>query len=178
HLLTGVSTGTGGVSQTLIKSWLRKKFDQVLTRRDIEKETITSLLQVHNPHLNCEGNYTIPFLFSQWEYPVCVSLWQEGDHSKKRLAKFLQNKEVLNSYTFILKYVSPATFLELNEILTVIEEKEYLQKKLAAAIGRDYMELQGMRMSELGLLTFLWKANSDLYSQAVEVCEAEGATGF
>jgi hypothetical protein len=54
-------------------------------------------------------------------------------------------------------------------MLTAIENHEESQRSLAASLGKDYNELRGMRETEAGMLTLLWKAKSELYAQAIEV---------
>jgi hypothetical protein len=62
-------------------------------------EVIMTLLQLRNPHGNGEENYTVNFFCSQWNNQVCIALQQKDeDEEKKKLAAFLLNEEVLESY--------------------------------------------------------------------------------
>jgi hypothetical protein len=82
-------------------SWLRMKYDQALNRRDAEKDVITELLQIPNPHTSGHQSYSIQFFRVQWADQVRVALEQEKEEEvtgKENLARFFENEEILNSY--------------------------------------------------------------------------------
>ncbi|KAH9474109.1 hypothetical protein Pst134EA_001154 [Puccinia striiformis f. sp. tritici] len=132
-----------------LASWLRKKFDQALVRRDTEKD----------------------FFRSQWQDQVRVALDKDEDAiGQTNLAMFYENEEVLNEVRDQIRTGPwPSSLLELNDIITTIQEREEAQHKLAALLGKDYEQLRGMRTTEVGMLTLLWKAKSDLFATAVDV---------
>ncbi|KAA1125333.1 hypothetical protein PGTUg99_006968 [Puccinia graminis f. sp. tritici] len=155
-----------------LAAWLRRKFDQALLRRDTEMIVINELLQIHNPHSDGNERYTVGFFWSQWSDQVRVALEnkENEDESKEKLAQFLRNENILQSYrNCILSGRLPESWIEVDEMITVILDKEKAQQELAASLGKDYEDLRGTCQSELSLLTQLWKAKSDLYAQAVEV---------
>ncbi|KAA1122378.1 hypothetical protein PGTUg99_037214 [Puccinia graminis f. sp. tritici] len=155
-----------------LAAWLRRKFDQALLRRDTEMIVINELLQIHNPHSDGNERYTVGFFRSQWSDQVRVALEnkENEDESKEKLAQFLRNENILQSYrNCILSGRLPESWIEVDEMITVILDKEKAQQELAASLGKDYEDLRGTCQSELSLLTQLWKAKSDLYAQAVEV---------
>ncbi|KAI7940332.1 hypothetical protein MJO28_013984 [Puccinia striiformis f. sp. tritici] len=159
--------------QSIIKlaSWLRKKFDQALVRRDTEVDVISRLVQVRNPNGDGRQGYTVEFFRSQWQDQVRVALDKDEDTvGQSNLAMFYENEEVLNEIRGeIIVGPWPSSLMELNNILTTIKEREEAQHKLAAMLGKDYEQLRGMRTTEVGMLTLLWKAKSDLFATAVDV---------
>ncbi|KAA1092984.1 hypothetical protein PGT21_020031 [Puccinia graminis f. sp. tritici] len=153
-----------------LAAWLRSKFDQALVRRDTEKAVLTELLQMINPHNN--QAYSIDFFRSQWEDQVRVGLQQDDieEASKKTLAEFFENEDIINAYQDRLIWGTlPATLGEANEILDSIDTRVEAQRQLAVSIGKDYEELRQARQAEFGMLSVLWKAKSELYAQAVKV---------
>ncbi|KAH9446820.1 hypothetical protein Pst134EA_028809 [Puccinia striiformis f. sp. tritici] len=144
-----------------LAAWLRKKFEQALLRRDLEKAVISELVQTHNP------NATGP-----WEDQVRVALEKKNDteDQQKMMTEFLDNEEVLESYRArMARGEWPTTLAKSNEMFQAIEERGKAQRALAASLGTDYVVLRGQCQSELSLLTLLWKAKSDLYTLAVTV---------
>ncbi|POW14723.1 hypothetical protein PSTT_02723 [Puccinia striiformis] len=138
---------------------LRKKFDQALVRRDTEVDVISRLVQVCNPNGDGRQGYTVEFFRSQWQDQVRVALDKDEDAvGQSNLAMFYENERAL-----------APSLMELNNILTTIKEREEAQHKLAAMLGKDYEQLRGMRTTEVGMLTLLWKAKSDLFATAVDV---------
>ncbi|OAV86334.1 hypothetical protein PTTG_29961 [Puccinia triticina 1-1 BBBD Race 1] len=153
-----------------LAAWLLCKFDQALACRDTKKEVLTELLQMQNPIGN--GCYTILFFRLQWEDQVRVGLEQEDikEASKKLLAEFFENEEVISSLKHRLLHGElPATLAKLDEVLDGIAKREEAQRKLALSLGKDYNELCADQTSEIGMLALLWKAKSELYAQAIEV---------
>ncbi|POW00265.1 hypothetical protein PSTT_13253 [Puccinia striiformis] len=174
----GIHAGTGASVQipqqeSIINlvSWLRKKFDQALVRRDTEVDVISRLVQVCNPNGDGRQGYTVEFFRSQWQDQVRVALDKDEDAvGQSNLAMFYENEEVLNEIRGeICVGPWPSSLMELNNILTTIKEREEAQHKLAAMLGKDYEQLRGMRTTEVGMLTLLWKAKSDLFATAVDV---------
>ncbi|KAI7938710.1 hypothetical protein MJO28_014289 [Puccinia striiformis f. sp. tritici] len=158
-------------SVTKLASWLRKKFDQALVRRDTEKDVISRLVQIRNPNADGQQGYTVQFFRTQWEDQVRVALDKEDDAiGQTNLATFYENEEVLNEYRDQVRSGSwPATLFELNNIISTITEREAAQHKLAALLGKDYEHLRGTRTTEMGMLTLLWRAKSELFAMAVDV---------
>ncbi|WAR57850.1 hypothetical protein PtB15_5B80 [Puccinia triticina] len=118
------------------------------------------------------GCYTILFFRLQWEDQVRVGLEQEDikEASKKLLAEFFENEEVISSLKHRLLHGElPATLAKLDEVLDGIAKREEAQRKLALSLGKDYNELCADQTSEIGMLALLWKAKSELYAQAIEV---------
>ncbi|KAI9623481.1 hypothetical protein H4Q26_014654, partial [Puccinia striiformis f. sp. tritici PST-130] len=155
-----------------LAAWLRKKFEQALLRRDLEKAVISELVQTHNPNATGPVNYTIAFFRSQWEDQVRVALEKKNDteDQQKMMTEFLDNEEVLESYRArMARGEWPTTLAKSNEMFQAIEERGKAQRALAASLGTDYVVLRGQCQSELSLLTLLWKAKSDLYTLAVTV---------
>ncbi|KAA1106265.1 hypothetical protein PGT21_032211 [Puccinia graminis f. sp. tritici] len=154
-----------------LAGWLQSKFDQALVRRDAEKDVITHLLQMRNPHGNSNQNYTIDFFRAQWDDQVRVGLTQEDfdEAGNQKLAEFYENEEVLQSLSDRILYGRwPANLGEVNRMFETIEKKDREQRQLAASLGNDYHQLQEARTSETGMLLLLWKAKSELYAHAVE----------
>ncbi|POW14809.1 hypothetical protein PSTT_02733 [Puccinia striiformis] len=84
---------------TITAAWLRKKFEQALVRRDLEKTVISELVQTTNPNTPGQSKYTIAFFRSQWDDQVRVALEKnDTDDHQKRMNEFLDNEEVLESY--------------------------------------------------------------------------------
>ncbi|POV99957.1 hypothetical protein PSTT_13447 [Puccinia striiformis] len=154
-----------------LASWLRKKFDQALVRRDKEMDVISRLVQVRNPNGDGQQGYTIEFFRLQWQDQVRVALDKDEDAiGQTNLAMFYENEEVLNEVRDQIRTGPwPSSLLALNDIITTIREREEAQKKLAASMGKDYEQLRGMRTTKVGMLTLLWKAKSDLFATAVDV---------
>ncbi|POW09174.1 hypothetical protein PSHT_09258 [Puccinia striiformis] len=113
----------------------------------------------------------VEFFRSQWQDQVRVALDKDEDAvGQSNLAMFYENEEVLNEIRGeICVGPWPSSLMELNNILTTIKEREEAQHKLAAMLGKDYEQLRGMRTTEVGMLTLLWKAKSDLFATAVDV---------
>ncbi|POV99955.1 hypothetical protein PSTT_13444 [Puccinia striiformis] len=158
-------------SNIKLAAWLRKKFEQALVRRDLEKTVISELVQTTNPNTPGQSKYTIAFFRSQWDDQVRVALEKnDTDDHQKRMNEFLDNEEVLQSYRArMARGEWPATLAKSNEMFQAIEERGKAQRALAASLGTDYAALRGQCQSELSLLTLLWKAKSDLYALAVTV---------
>ncbi|POV95300.1 hypothetical protein PSHT_15741 [Puccinia striiformis] len=158
-------------SNIKLASWLRKKFEQALVRRDLEKTIISDLVQTPNPNTPGRSHYTVAFLRSQWEDQVRVALEKnDTDDQQKKMTEFLDNEEVLESYRArMARGEWPSTLAKSNEMFQAIEEQGKAQRALAASLGTDYATLRGQCKSELSLLTLLWKAKSDLYTLAVTV---------
>jgi hypothetical protein len=57
----------------------------------------------------------------------------------------------------------------MDELFSVIRDKEALQAAVAESLGKSYEDLRGTGKTELGLLTLLWKAKTDLFALAVDV---------
>ncbi|KAI9623417.1 hypothetical protein H4Q26_014585 [Puccinia striiformis f. sp. tritici PST-130] len=156
---------------TITAAWLRKKFEQALVRRDLEKTVISELVQTTNPNTPGQSKYTIAFFRSQWDDQVRVALEKnDTDDHQKRMNEFLDNEEVLESYRARMargKWLT--TLAKSNEMFQAIEERGKAQRALVASLGTDYAALRGQCQSELSLLTLLWKAKSDLYALAVTV---------
>ncbi|POW22598.1 hypothetical protein PSHT_01079 [Puccinia striiformis] len=152
-------------------AWLRKKFEQALIRRDLEKTVISELVQTPNPNTPGRSNYTIAFFRSQWQDQVRVALEKnDTDDQQKKMNEFLDNEEVLESYRArMARGEWPTTLAKSNEMFQAIEQRGKAQRALAASLGTDYTALRGQCQSELSLLTLLWKAKSDLYTLAVTV---------
>jgi hypothetical protein len=72
-------------------------------RRDAEKDVITHLLQMRNPHGNSNQNYTIDFFRAQWDDQVRVGLTQEDfdEAGNQKLAEFHENEEVIQSLRYV-----------------------------------------------------------------------------
>ncbi|KAH9455142.1 hypothetical protein Pst134EA_022621 [Puccinia striiformis f. sp. tritici] len=159
--------------QSVVKlaSWLRKKFDQALVRRDTEKDVISRLVQIRNPNGDGQQGYTVEFLRSQWQDQVQVAPDKDEDViGQTNLATFYENEEVLNEYRDRVRSGSwPSSLFELNDIISTITEREAAQHKLAALLGKDYDQLRGTRTTEMGMLTLLWRAKSKLFATAVDV---------
>ncbi|KAH9449653.1 hypothetical protein Pst134EB_033044 [Puccinia striiformis f. sp. tritici] len=159
--------------QSVLKlaSWLRKKFDQALVRRDAEKDVISRLVQTRNPNADGRQGYTIQFFRSQWQDQVRVALDKDEDAiGQTNLATFYENKEVLNECRAQICSGSwPATLIELNDLMSTLHEREAAQHKLAALMGKDYEQLRGTSTSEIGMLTLLWRAKSEFFATAVDV---------
>ncbi|KAI7943741.1 hypothetical protein MJO28_011269 [Puccinia striiformis f. sp. tritici] len=115
--------------------------------------------------------YTVQFFRTQWEDQVRVALDKNEDViGQTNLATFYENEEVLNEYRDQVRSGSwPATLFELNHIISTITEREAAQHKLAALLGKDYEHLRGTRTTEMGMLTLLWRAKSELFAMAVDV---------
>ncbi|KAI9625728.1 hypothetical protein KEM48_010681 [Puccinia striiformis f. sp. tritici PST-130] len=158
-------------SNIKLAAWLRKKFEQALVRRDLEKTVISELVQTTNPNTPGQSKYTIAFFRSQWDDQVRVALEKnDTDDHQKRMNEFLDNEEVLESYRArMARGEWPTTLAKSNEMFQAIEERGKAQRALAASLGTDYAALRGQCQSELSLLTLLWKAKSDLYALAVTV---------
>ncbi|KAH9446893.1 hypothetical protein Pst134EA_028881 [Puccinia striiformis f. sp. tritici] len=158
-------------SNIKLAAWLRKKFEQALVRRDLEKTVISELVQTTNPNTPGQSKYTIAFFRSQWDDQVRVALEKnDTDDHQKRMNEFLDNEEVLESYRARMargKWLT--TLAKSNEMFQAIEERGKAQRALVASLGTDYAALRGQCQSELSLLTLLWKAKSDLYALAVTV---------
>ncbi|KNE88631.1 hypothetical protein PSTG_17951, partial [Puccinia striiformis f. sp. tritici PST-78] len=166
-------TTSQSLAQSNIKlaAWLRKKFEQALVRRDLEKTVISELVQTTNPNTPGQSKYTIAFFRSQWDDQVRVALEKnDTDDHQKRMNEFLDNEEVLESYRARMARGEWLTTLaKSNEMFQAIEERGKAQRALVASLGTDYAALRGQCQSELSLLTLLWKAKSDLYALAVTV---------
>ncbi|KAI7952099.1 hypothetical protein MJO28_007783 [Puccinia striiformis f. sp. tritici] len=158
-------------SNVKLAAWLRKKFEQALIRRDLEKTVISELVQTPNPNTPGQSNYTIAFFRSQWQDQVRVALEKnDTDDQQKKMNEFLDNEEVLESYRArMARGEWPTTLAKSNEMFQAIEQRGKAQRALAASLGTDYTALRGQCQSELSLLTLLWKAKSDLYTLAVTV---------
>ncbi|KAI7940666.1 hypothetical protein MJO28_012951 [Puccinia striiformis f. sp. tritici] len=154
-----------------LAAWLCSKFEQALVRRDREKDVLTELIHMKNPHGNGHTNYTVSFFRAQWADQVRMGLTQEDldDAAEKSLAQFFENEEVIGAYKYrIANGTWPATLADLNDLLQVVEKKEEAQRTLAISLGRNYEELRQAQESEFAMLKLLWKAKSELYAQAVE----------
>ncbi|KAH9453693.1 hypothetical protein Pst134EA_024562 [Puccinia striiformis f. sp. tritici] len=154
-----------------LAAWLCSKFEQALVRRDREKDVLTELIHMKNPHGNGHTNYTVSFFRAQWADQVRMGLTQEDldDAAEKSLAQFFENEEVIGAYKYrIANGTWPATLADLNDLLQVVEKKEEAQRTLAISLGRNYEELRRAQESEFAMLKLLWKAKSELYAQAVE----------
>ncbi|PLW23759.1 hypothetical protein PCANC_28644 [Puccinia coronata f. sp. avenae] len=138
-----------------LASWLRKKFEQALTRRNTEIKVISSLSRLQNPH--GDGKYTVKFFCSQWDDQVRVALQKKNKQDQNsKLADFLLNEELIESYRErILKGKWAKGLFNMNKLFDVIRDKHESQKKMTASMGRDCNELCALRKSELGLLTLL-----------------------
>ncbi|KNZ51188.1 hypothetical protein VP01_4055g3 [Puccinia sorghi] len=136
-----------------LAAWLRSKLDQACY--GIPIPNVGGIIQlisfVHSGPVKCVQKLSRKMLMLR----------------RKKLAQFLVDEEILNFY--IVNGRWQASLFDLNEILTVIKEKEASQKLAAASLGRNYKELCGTEKMELGMLTLLWKAKSDLFKLAVEV---------
>ncbi|WAQ84512.1 hypothetical protein PtA15_5A82 [Puccinia triticina] len=87
-----------------------------------------------------------------WEDQVRVGLEQEDikEASKKLLAEFFENEEVISSLKHRLLHGElPATLAKLDEVLDGIAKREEAQRKLALSLGKDYNELSPWALDPL-----------------------------
>ncbi|PLW33404.1 hypothetical protein PCANC_20748 [Puccinia coronata f. sp. avenae] len=125
-------------------------------------------------NINSDAAIRARFSGSEWADQVWVGLMEvdpEVSAKKEKLAKFLTDKEVLRSYRdcALGKDGTESIFELMDELFSVIRDKEALQAAVAESLGKSYEDLRGTGKTELGLLTLLWKAKTDLFALAVDV---------
>ncbi|PLW54498.1 hypothetical protein PCANC_05607 [Puccinia coronata f. sp. avenae] len=94
----------------------------------------------------------------------------EVSAKKEKLAKSLTDEEVLHSHRdCALGKDGTESIFELDELFSVIRDKEASQAAVAESLGKSYEDLRETRKTELGLLTLLWKAKTNLFALEVDI---------
>ena len=129
---------------TNLPSWLERKFQKALKRRDKARAILSGLQNIQNPHSSTPTNYTIEFFKEQWNAQRNFQTNHTEDEEERRMKLVLLYKKEAVLELLRNRLRGPEIFLateeEVNNLLaSILELSENLREELNELTGEQDM---------------------------------------